>query len=62
MGGEYAMTTDVLTCANLAAKQDAIAKYKNAHALRYDNVTRGLLRAGQSRRSSRHDRPVPPPA
>jgi len=43
MGGEYAMTADVLTCANLAAKQDSIAKYKNAYALHYDNVTRGLF-------------------
>jgi hypothetical protein len=43
MGGEYAMTTDALTWASLTGQQDSIAKYKNAHALRYDNVTRVLL-------------------
>jgi uncharacterized coiled-coil protein SlyX len=37
------MTTDVLAWANLTGKQVSISKYKNAHALRYDNVMRVLL-------------------
>jgi hypothetical protein len=43
MGGEYAMTTDALTWASLTGQQDTIPRYKTAHALRYDNVTRVLL-------------------
>src|SRR5215207_1710963 len=43
IAGEYAMTTNALSWADPTGKQDSIPKYKNAHALRYDNVTRVLL-------------------
>jgi hypothetical protein len=37
------MTTDALTWASLTGQQDSISRHRNAHALRYDNVTRVLL-------------------
>jgi len=37
------MTTNALSWADPTGKQDSRPKYKNAHALRYDNVTRVLL-------------------
>jgi hypothetical protein len=37
------MTTNALSWADPTGKQDTRPKYKNAHALRYDNMTRVLL-------------------
>jgi hypothetical protein len=41
MGGECAMTTDALTCANFTTTRRPAAR--DEHALRYDNLTRVLL-------------------
>ena len=44
MGGEYAMTTDTLPCANLHGTSGSSAvAHNNPHVLRYDNLTRILI-------------------
>jgi hypothetical protein len=49
------MTTNVLTCAKFTAKPGSVEKFRNANALRYDNLTRALAELEE-----RAPVPVPP--